>query len=356
MADLPNSEAWPFVTVVMPVFNEERYIVRSLGAVVAQDYPAERMEILVCDGRSTDRTRDMVESMKLRHPGLRVVDNPRRTTATGLNAGIRAARGEIIIRVDGHAEIACDFVRACVEELRDSGADHVGGGVRAEGTTDFGWAAAFGTATPFGSGGSRFRYSDKAEWVDTVFQGGWRREMFQRIGLFDEALKCNEDDEFNFRLGERGGKILLSPRLSSRYVTRATPGSLFRQYYRYGFWKVRVMQKHPGRMRLHHFIPAGLVLALLGGVGLGVWTRIGWLPLAVLVCIWSMGAILFSVKGAVERNWRTAVWLPLVYAILHISYGLGFLAGLVVFARQWADREGRSPSLDADETARGRES
>ena len=340
MAEHADSGTRPFVTVVMPVFNEECFIVRSLGAVVAQDYPVDRMEILVCDGRSTDRTRDMVESMKLRHPGLRVVDNPRRTTATGLNEGIRSARGEIIIRVDGHAEISSDFVNACVEELLTSGADHVGGGVKAEGTTAFGRAVAWGTATPFGAGGSRFRYSDKAEWVDTVFQGGWRRELFQRVGCFDETLKCNEDDEFNFRLGERGGRILLSPRLSSKYVVRATARSLFRQYFRYGCWKVRVMQKHPRRMRLHHFAPAALVVALAMSVALGLFTGgAGWIPLAALCCAWSVGAVFFSVKAAVGGDGLVAMRLPLVYGILHVSYGLGFLAGLLVFAGRWADRE-----------------
>ncbi len=340
MPDHPDSGRRPFVTVVMPVFNEEAFIVRSLGAVVAQDYPAELMEILVCDGRSTDRTRDIVESMRLRHPGLRLVDNPRRTTATGLNEGIRSARGEIIIRVDGHAEIRSDFVRACVEELLKSGADHVGGGVRAEGTTVFGRAVAWGTATPFGAGGSRFRYSDKEEWVDTVFQGGWRKELFQRVGFFDETLKCNEDDEFNFRLGEHGGRILLSPRLASNYVVRATARSLFRQYFRYGFWKVRVMQKHPRRMRLHHFAPAAFVVALAISVAVGLFTGgAGWLPLAALCCAWGAGAIFFSVRAAVGGDRPVAMRLPLVYGILHISYGLGFLAGLVAFASRWRARE-----------------
>ena len=344
----------PRVSVIMPVFNEERFIGRSLGAVLAQDYPADLMEILVCDGRSTDRTREIVEGMKARHGGLRLVDNPLRTTATGLNAGIRAARGEIIVRIDGHAEIGPDFVRACVEELARTGADHVGGGVRAEGTTPFGRAVAWGTGTPFGAGGSRFRYSTQAEWVDTVFQGGWRRELFQRVGLFDEMLKCNEDDEFNFRLGDLGARILLSPRLASRYVTRATPWSLFRQYFRYGYWKIRVMQKHPGRMRPHHFAPAALVAALVcGGILGAVLGGLGWMPLAALLLAWNCGAALFTVRAAAGGLGRVALWLPLVYAILHISYGLGFLAGLVAFAGHWGDRGGH-PVLEAGEPARGR--
>jgi succinoglycan biosynthesis protein ExoA len=153
----------------------------------------------------------------------------------------------MIVRVDGHTIIAPDYVEKCVQALIKSGAENAGGKMNAVSTTPFGQVVVAATSSPFGVGGARFHYSDQEEWVDTVYLGAWRREVFEKIGLFDEELVRDQDDEFNYRLREYGGKILLSPEIKSEYTVRSTPPALWKQYFQYGFWKVRVLQKHPFR-------------------------------------------------------------------------------------------------------------
>lgn len=230
----------PSVSVIMPVYNEAAFIERSLGAVLAQDYPHDRMEILIADGMSTDATRDVVAGLMGRNPNvsLKVLDNPSRLMASGMNVALACAKGELTIRVDGHTVIAPDYVRECVAQLQRTGADNVGGRMEAVSESSFGQSIALATSSPFGVGGARFHYSAQEEWVDTVYMGAWPREVFERVGLFDEEQVRNQDDEFNYRLLSHGGKILLSPRIKSKYYNRSTPGSLWQQYFEYGYWKV----------------------------------------------------------------------------------------------------------------------
>ena len=234
----------------MPIRNEADFIARSLGAVLEQDYPHECMEVLVADGLSTDSTREVIVRMAADHPAVtvRILDNPGKIVPTGFNIALAAAAGEIIVRVDGHTIIDPDYVRQCVALLQNTAADNVGGRMTAVGRGTFGEAVALATSSPFGVGGARFHYSDQEEWVDTVYMGAWRREVFDKVGGFDEELVRNQDDEFNYRLRASGGKILLSPTINSRYYNRSTVRSLWRQYYQYGYWKVRVLQKHPMQM------------------------------------------------------------------------------------------------------------
>ena len=199
----------PFVSVVMPVRQEASHIAHTVGAVLAQDYPGELLEVIVADGMSTDGTRGVLEGIQREHANLIVLDNPGRIAPTALNVAIRAARGAVIVRVDGHTEVAADYVRECVEALARSGADNAGGRMNALGEGAFGAAVALATSSPFGVGGARFHYSDREEWVDTVYLGAWRRDVFDRIGFFDEELVRNQDDEFNYRLRASGGRILL---------------------------------------------------------------------------------------------------------------------------------------------------
>ena len=175
----------PFVSIVLPIRNEAGFIARNLGAVLAQDYPCDRLEILVTDGMSTDATREIVLSIQAEHLNVRLIDNPGKIVATGLNAAISQACGDIIIRVDGHTIIAPDYVSECVAALYRSGADNVGGRMNAVADGRFGQAVAIATSSRFGIGGARFHYSDREESVDTVYMGAWRRNVFQRIGFFD---------------------------------------------------------------------------------------------------------------------------------------------------------------------------
>jgi len=335
----------PFVSLILPIRNEAASLEAGLLAIMAQDYPAERMEILIAEGRSDDGTRALVESFAARHPApeIRILDNPGKIVPTGMNIALRQAKGEIILRVDGHTTIAPDYVCCCVEALERSGAENVGGRMNAVGNTPFGRAAAQATSTPFGVGGARFHYSEKEEWVDTVYMGAWPRRVFEQIGLFDEELVRNQDDEFNYRLRKHGGRILLSPTILSMYTVRGTPRALAKQYFQYGFWKVRVLQKHPRQMSLRQFVPPAFVLALLLGMLaalLGSWSLLALVAGAYLLA--NIGASLWT---ALRCGWRSFMFLPRVFTIIHISYGLGFLTGLGRFLRRWGDKKGKTPPL-----------
>ena len=329
----------PFVSILMPVRNEAAFIGTSLGAVLAQDYPHDRLEVLVADGMSSDATRDAIVGVAARVPGIpvKVLDNPRGIVATGLNEALRHAKGKVLVRVDGHTVIAADYVKECVEAL-ESGATNVGGRMVATGEGTFGRAVALATSSRFGVGGARFHYSTKKEWVDTIYMGCWRRETFDRVGGFDEELIRNQDDEFNYRLRARGGKILLSPRIRSHYFNRSTVRSLWRQYFQYGYWKVRVMQKHPSQMSLRHFVPAAFVSALVtsGLAALAMpGARIAFIGLAA---IYAGACLLVSAVGLRRAGPGPLLLLPVAFATLHLAYGAGFLFGLLRFAGRWGDR------------------
>jgi glycosyltransferase involved in cell wall biosynthesis len=332
--------ARPFVSVLVPVRNEGEHIRATVAAILGQDYPADRFEVIFADGRSTDATRSVLEDVASREPRLVVVDNPGRIVSTGLNAALRVARGDIVVRVDGHTEIAQDYVRACVDALERTGADNAGGRMTAVGVGAFGRAVAAATSSPFGVGGARFHYSDREEWVDTVYLGAWPRAVFARIGLFDEELVRNQDDEFNYRMRAAGGRILLTPAVKSRYTVRGTARSLFSQYFQYGFWKVRVLQKHAAQMRPRQFVPPSFVLALVATsvLALGMPAT----PAARLPVLFLLMAYLFAVAAAVAAETRrqsaNPVLLALVFPILHVAYGAGFLVGLVRFAGRWGTR------------------
>lgn len=334
----------PFVSVVMPVRQEASHISHTVGAVLAQAYPAGRFELLVADGMSTDGTREVLEGIRRDHPNLTVLDNPGRIAPTGLNVAIRVARGDVIVRVDGHTEIAPDYVRQCVNALARSGADNAGGRMTAVGHGKFGTAVALATSSPFGVGGARFHYSDREEWVDTVYLGAWRRDVFDRIGLFDEELVRNQDDELNYRLRANGGRILLAPSIHSRYTVRGSPRRLWKQYFQYGFWKVRVLQKHARQMQPRQFVPPAFVGALLTLAIVAPFSSTaakGLLGLALIYLVANVGTAIATAKSSVPL----APIVALAFAILHLAYGSGFLAGLVRFAGKWG-RDGAAQAVE----------
>jgi succinoglycan biosynthesis protein ExoA len=331
-------------TVVMPVRNEAAFIPRSLGAVLDQDYPANLMEVIVADGHSEDGTADVVRHIAERYPNLKLIDNPSRIVPAGLNRAIQDAKGDVIIRVDGHTIVARDYVSECVAALRRSGADNVGGPMRALGEGRFGRAVAAATSSPFGVGGARFHYSELEEWVDTVYLGAWRREVFERIGPFDEEMVRDQDDELNYRLLDQGGRILLSPAIRSSYTVRGDPASLWRQYFQYGYWKVRVIQKHPRQIRLRQVVPPAFAIAILLSGAAAVLLSSAPLLWGTLPAAYLSANLLASILSARRVGWSLLGHLPLVYAILHLSYGLGFLAGLARFSGKWRASTERRPS------------
>lgn len=335
----------PLITIIMPIRNEADFIRRSLGAVLQQDYPPACMEVLVADGMSDDHTRDVIAELQAQHPdvSVKVLDNPGKIVPTGFNIALKQAKGDVIIRVDGHTIVDPDYVQQCVNTLENADADNVGGRMNAVGSSELAEAIALATSSPFGVGGARFHYSDKQEYVDTVYMGAWRREVFDRIGFFDEELVRNQDDEFNYRLRAQGGKILLNPQINSVYYNRASLSKLWKQYYQYGFWKVRVMQKHPGQMRMRQFIPPLFVLSLGGAAFLSLFTVWGKRLLFLVAGAYSIANFAASFFTAKDENQKHLGRLPLIFTILHVSYGAGFLMGLLKFRDRWNGRESHHP-------------
>jgi GT2 family glycosyltransferase len=244
-----------------------------------------------------------------------------------MNIGIREARGEIILRVDGHCFLASDYVRQCLRYLRERGADNVGGPAFAMGTGYTGEAIALALSSPFGHGGSLFRYSQEERYVDTVFLGAFRRDLFTRVGLYDEGLPCGEDCELNHRIRAAGGKVLLTPAIRVRYVTRDSLRKLCRQYFRYGFWRVQVIKRHRGALRLRHLGTVGFVLALITTGLAGLLGRpFSYLWFGVVLAYLAV-SLISSFLIARRSGWKYLPILPLVFACLHLSWGLGFLGG-----------------------------
>jgi glycosyltransferase involved in cell wall biosynthesis len=318
------------VTVILPVRNEARHIGRCLDAVLSQDYAKERTQVLVVDGMSDDGTRETVTTMARDDPRLVLIDNPEHIVSTALNRGIRAAQGDVIIRVDGHTVISRDYVRQCVQVLEASGADNAGGPMHAAGGGYVARGIALATSSPFGVGSARFHYATQPGWVDTVYLGAYRREIFDRVGMFDEELIRNQDDEFNFRLIRAGGKIRLDPSIRSVYYSRSTLRGLWKQYFEYAFWKVRVIQKHKRLASWRHLVPAALVLALGGSLIGGILFGLPILFAMVLFAYLGV-SLLVSVAMGARKGWKYIPVLPAAFATLHMAYGIGFLAGIVYF-------------------------
>lgn len=328
---MPNgTDGLPFVSVLIPMRNEERHIEACLRSLARQDYPRERFEVLVLDGASSDRSRDLVEEFAARGDlNLRLIDNPGRTTARGLNLGIAHAHGDIIARIDAHAAVAPDFLRQSVDALTTTDADGVGGPIESVGRGLIGEAIAIAMSSPFGVGNAHFRYSREAQYTDTVAFPAYRRQIFDRIGPFAEDVNYGEDDEFHYRLGDAGGRLLLTPKIRSTYYTRASLPDLFRQYLAYGRAKVEVLRRHPRQARLRQFVPAVFVTALLGLGVLSLVARPFRRLLVLVVAIYLLASSLASLRIASQRGWRYAPLLPLAFACLHTAYGLGFLGSLL---------------------------
>jgi glycosyltransferase involved in cell wall biosynthesis len=332
----PFASPQPFVSVIMPIRNEEDFIARTLGAVLAQDYPHDKMEVLIADGMSTDGTRAIIARLAAASDvAVHVLDNVARIVPTGLNLALERAKGEIIVRVDGHTIIAPDYVSACVFTLETMEADNVGGRMDAVADGPFGEAIALATSSPFGVGGARFHYAEKDVLVDTVYMGAWRREVFERIGLFDEELVRNQDDEFNYRLRAHQGKIVLSTTIRSEYHNRNSLRALWKQYFEYGYWKVRVMQKHRQQMRPRQYVPPAFVAVVLGGALFMPFSRALRRLWLALLGVYALANAVASLWVASRKGIDSLLRMPMTFATLHFAYGSGFLLGLIKFASRW---------------------
>ncbi len=331
--------------------NEEAWIARCLGTVLAQDYPRESVEILVADGMSTDGSRRLLAEMAGSDPRIRVIDNPGLIVPTGLNLAIAAARGDIIARIDAHTILEPDYLRIGVELLGRSGAANVGGPMVCRGGGPVGDAIARAMHSRFGIGAA-FHFAKAESECDTVYMGMWPREVFEKVGLFDTELVRNQDDELSYRIRKFGGRILVTPTMKSLYQNRESWKDLGRQFYQYGEWKVRVLQKHSRQMSVRHFVPPAFQLGLIGAAGLGlVWPAAGWLAFAAVALYAAVLALVAALnRETVTSGERARLWLALV--IIHQCWAAGFLVGLLRFAGRWGKRETQPPLLAARTTAR----
>ncbi len=357
----PADGSPPFVSVVMPVLDEAEQIEAALRPLLEGDYPADRFEILVVDGGSRDGTRARLRRLAegLPEGRLRLLDNPDRITPAGLNRGIAAARGEVILRMDGHARPAPDYMSACVSALRRSGAWVVGGAMLGRGETAFGRAVARAAAHPLGAGDAAFRLGGSGE-VDTVYLGAWPRAVLEALGGFDPDLSRNQDYELCLRIRAAGGRVWLDRAIRSSTLTRGDPAALARQYFGYGTGRAATLRRHPRSLRWRQALPAlwvaGLSLGLPAAWAWPILRPICWLSLAVYALLMTS----VSLRLARGMAWRDAAGLPLAFAILHLAWGCGFWIGLLREAPRWRrparsgleSLEVASPGLETPEVER----
>ncbi|MEQ1884615.1 MAG: glycosyltransferase family 2 protein [Bryobacteraceae bacterium] len=320
-----------FVSVIIPCRNEARFLARCLDSVLANHYPAERMEVLVIDGRSKDGTRDLIAQYAARDPRVRMIDNPDGITPCALNLGIGEASGDVVARVDAHAEIATDYLSNAVAHLETTGASNVGGPMRTLPQDNGFWSGPIIAALShrFGVGNSYFRIgSPEPRWVDTVFGGCWPRDVFEKVGLFNTGLRRSQDMEFSLRLKAAGLRTLLAPDVRSDYFARTRLKDFIRHNFVNGQWAVLpFLHSDVIPVSLRHLIPLVFAVALLAGLAALPWTPV---LLVLVLAPYALAALAASAQVALaERRPLRLFQMPLVFFSLHLSYGLGSIAGAV---------------------------
>jgi glycosyltransferase involved in cell wall biosynthesis len=318
------------VSIIIPCYNEGSTIQLLLSALDRQTFPKDQMEVILADGMSSDNTREEIASFQRKHPQLtlRVVDNPKRIIPAGLNRAIQAANGEFIVRLDGHSIPTENYVECCLEALRSGKGDNVGGiwEIRSSGK---GWIArsiAAAAAHPFGVGDALYRYATQPAAVDTVPFGSFRRETLDRIGYFDETLLTNEDYELNARIRQQGGTIWMDPKIRSGYFARSSLGALAKQYYRYGFWKWRMLKRYPKTLRWRQALPPLFVISIAGLLLLSPWLNLARILLLVEVCLYLLLLVVGSIAAArKQKDASLLVGMPLAMATMHTCWGTGLI-------------------------------
>jgi glycosyltransferase involved in cell wall biosynthesis len=327
--------AQPFVSVIIPCFNEEKFIGTILENLVAQDYPGDRMEVLVMDGGSTDKTIGIVQKYSTQHPFIRMVHNEQRYVPFALNLGIKSSCGEVIMIMGAHTFYPDNYVSVLVKYLFELNADNVGAFLNTKPGNDSIQALAISKvlSSPFGIGNARYRTGvQEICRVDTVPFGCYKRAVFDKIGFFDEELLRNQDYEFNVRLINSGGSIYLVPFLTISYFTRSSTRQLFRMHYQYGLYNPLVSLKVGRPILSRHLVPLVFLLFLAStGAGSFFFPVFRWLLLTGSA-LYLLGDLIFSARIIQQtKRYKLIFFLPWIFLFLHLSYGWGYLAGIFRF-------------------------
>ena len=317
----------------MPCYNEEKTIRLLLASIYQQTFPNQKMEVIIADGLSTDNTRQEIHLFQQAHPDLavRIVDNPQRIIPAGLNQALAAAEGDIIVRLDAHSMPRDDYVQRCVAAIEAELGDNVGGlwEIQPGGDTWQARSIASAAAHPLGVGDARYRVGGRAQEVDTVPFGAYHRSLIARVGNYDESLLTNEDYEFNTRIRQSGGRIWFDPAIKSKYVARNDIRSLARQYWRYGYWKMRMLKRFPSTFRWRQLAGVFVIsFPFLAILGIWFWWA-RWL-LAIEIAVYLLALILAGLILAIKQRDLALIWgVPLAIATMHFSWGTAFIWSMI---------------------------
>lgn len=321
------------ISVICPIYNEERYIAKCIDSILLQDYPQEQMELLFIDGMSSDKTRHIVNSYQQKYKFIQLLDNHSRTVPYALNIGIKAASGNIIIRLDTHAIYPKNYLSELVKKQSELQCENVGGICVTLPCDDTSVSKAIATAMSngFGVGNSMFRIGAKEiRKVDTVPFGCFQRDLFEKIGMFDTDLTRNQDDEFNARIVKNGGTIYLLPELKIKYFARNKIGKVGKMFYQYGLFKPLVNKKIGSPATIRQFAPEVFVIGLVTGASLSLFSAVIFY-LYISILVFYIGLSLLSTRKEIAKDPKQAFIFPIVFFTIHISYGWGYLVGFFKF-------------------------
>jgi glycosyltransferase involved in cell wall biosynthesis len=320
----------PTVSLIAPCRNEKAFIEKAIKTILHNDYPEELIELLVVDGMSTDGTREVIRKMAEQDDRIKLLDNPQKIVPAAMNIGIRASRGEYIIRIDCHSTFAPDYISKCIEVSQRTCADNVGGYIETLPGADTAVAAAIAKATSnrFGIGNSLFRLNGSEREVDTVPFGTFRRELFDRIGLYDQRLVRNQDIELNARIRKAGGRVIISPEIKLGYYNRATYCGLWQQSFNNALWNPYTLLLAGRGPSIRHFVPLIFILGLaILIVGAFFFWFVKWILLGY-VLFYLVVACYFSIQSTRQTN-VSAFLVLWSFVTLHTAYGLGTLWSII---------------------------
>ena len=322
------------VSVIVPCLNEQNTIVQLLQAIYGQSYPLDEIEVIIADGLSTDHTREVISAFQSSHSNfkIKIIDNTKRVIPSGLNRAIESAQGDYIVRMDAHSIPDKDYIKKCVDRLDKGLGDNIGGiwKIQPGANTWIAKAIAIAASHPLGVGDALYRIGGIAQEVDTVPFGAFRRELIDKIGMFDETLLTNEDYEFNTRVRQSGGKVWMDPSIHSVYFARSKFRELGQQYWRYGYWKAQMLRRYPKTLRWRQVLPPLFVLVLISlGLLSLVWNLSRWL-LGIIVLLYMLIIFIVGIKMSIRnKDISMVIGVPLAIATIHLSWGTALLWGLV---------------------------